>query len=325
MVKFLVIRFSSIGDIILTTPVLRIIKQQIPDSEIHYLTKKQFGFILKDNPNVDKLIEFEGNLKAIIQQLELEFYDHIIDLHHNIRTRRIKSALSLPAFTFNKLNIEKWLLVNLKINRLPAKHIVDRYLDTLSVFDVENDEKGLEYYIPEQDHFDLDFLEADKPIVSIVLGATYFTKQIPKSLIVDIINHSNFQFVMLGGKEDVQKSKDIEVKLNRKAINLCGKINLNQSASLIQQSAAVITSDTGLMHIAAAFKKPIISIWGNTVTEFGMGPYLSHSASLIVENKKVKCRPCSKIGFHKCPKKHFDCMLTIDYKMVIDGLQQILD
>ncbi len=119
--------------------------------------------------------------------------------------------------------------------------------------------------------------------------------------------------MLLGGKEDSQAADEIEKVLGDKIINACGKYNLNQSASLVQQAEYIITHDTGLMHIASALKKKVISIWGNTVPEFGMYPYLTEFK--IIENKELSCRPCSKIGYNKCPKGHFKCMndLNLDF------------
>jgi ADP-heptose:LPS heptosyltransferase len=268
--------------------------------------------LLNSNPSIDRVIELEDNLNSTTKFLKNEQYDYLIDLHNNIRTKRIKNALSLADFTVDKLNIKKWLLVNLKINKLPDVHIVDRYLDTLSVFDVKNDGKTLDYFIPEKDNYILQDSQFQNGFVAFVLGATYFTKQIPHQLVVDIINRSNLPFVLLGGVDDVEKSKAIEKELTSPIVSLCGEINLNQSASVIKQSKLVVSSDTGLMHIASAFNKPIISLWGNTVPDFGMSPYLPNKYSKIFENSDLKCRPCSKIGFNKCPKKHFKCMLDLD-------------
>ena len=120
--------------------------------------------------------------------------------------------------------------------------------------------------------------------------------------------------VLLGGKEDAATAEQVYQFHKNKTLNLCGKLNLNQSASIIQQANKVITSDTGLMHIAAAFKKDIISLWGNTIPEFGMGPYLAGKNSQILEVKNLSCRPCSKLGYKKCPKGHFKCMNDIDIK-----------
>lgn len=149
--KFLIIRFSSIGDIVLTTPVLRCLKQQVTGCTIHFVTKSQYAAIVYNNPNVDKVIEFNNSWDEMITALQQENYNYIIDLHHNLRTLRLKKALAAKAFSFNKLNIQKWLLTAAKINTMPNVHIVDRYMATLKKFKVQNDGRGLEYFIPQLD------------------------------------------------------------------------------------------------------------------------------------------------------------------------------
>ena len=145
----------------------------------------------------------------------------------------------------------------------------------------------------------------------LVVGGSYFTKQIPINKLKEFCELSSKPLVLLGGKEDVLNSEEVHQAILGKTINLCGQLNINQSASIIQQAHKVITSDTGLMHIAAAFKKNITSVWGNTIPEFGMGVYLPSNESKIVEVKNLSCRPCSKLGHHSCPKKHFKCMNDI--------------
>lgn len=317
--KILVVRFSSIGDIVLTTPVLRCIKQQLKDVELHFITKQQFISVIENNPHVDKFHTIKDSLTEVIPQLKEENYDYIIDLHHNVRTLKLKLALGKKSFSFNKLNWEKFLIVNLKTNKLPETHIVDRYFKTVKSLGVKNDNKGLDYYINEKDDIDIpsslpSLFHNDYNVL--VVGGSYFTKQIPVNKLKEICTLSPLPIVLLGGKEDVVNAEQVYQFHKNKTINLCGKLNLNQSASIIQQSHKVITSDTGLMHIAAAFKKDIISIWGNTIPEFGMGPYLAGNNSQIVEVKKLSCRPCSKLGYKKCPKGHFKCMNDISFSNV---------
>ncbi|MEO6845287.1 MAG: hypothetical protein ABI184_08940, partial [Ginsengibacter sp.] len=147
--KFLIIRFSSIGDIVLTTPVVRCLRKKYPHAIIHYLTKKQFAGILQSNPYLDKVLLLDDDLKKTIEETEKENYDHIIDLHHNLRTLRIKNAIrEIPFHSFHKLNIKKWIYTNFKINLMPHKHIVDRYMATVAKLGVLNDGLGLDYFIP---------------------------------------------------------------------------------------------------------------------------------------------------------------------------------
>jgi heptosyltransferase-2 len=319
MVKFLIIRFSSIGDIVLTTPVIRCLKMQVEEAEIHYLTKKQYAGILENNPNINKVHVFDGNISKLIQELKLEFFDHIIDLHHNLRSARIKNNLPVHAQSFNKLNWEKWLLVNLKINRLPNIHIVDRYLQTTRFFDVENDNQGLDYFIPEKDEICPADLRPDleNGYILFAIGAQHATKRLPVEKIISVCRKINKPIVLSGGKEDLPTAEKIKEAVGNKIYNACGNFNLNQSASLVKNAKTIITHDTGLMHIAAAFRKKIISVWGNTVPEFGMYPYFAGENSKIVEVKNLKCRPCTKIGFSTCPKKHFNCMNQINEDEIV--------
>lgn len=322
MTKVLIVRFSSIGDIVLTSPIVRCLKTQRPDIVIHYLTKKNFLPIVEHNPYIDKILTISKEITEIIPQLKSEKYDFIIDLHNNLRSRRLSFVLGVKTFRFDKLNVEKWLLVNLKINKMPDIHIVDRYLASIKSLVSNCDNQGLDYFIGENDEqFGLKIKEEiGKKYHVLVLGGTYFTKQIPIEILKQIADESKLPLVLLGGNEDVEKAKILE---KADIINLCGKTSLNESAAVIKYAACVITSDTGLMHIAAAFKRKIISLWGNTVPEFGMYPYFPENLkenNLMFEVKNLSCRPCSKIGFTSCPQKHFDCMMKQDLSEILKAL-----
>ena len=317
--KILVVRFSSIGDIVLTTPILRCIKQQLKDVELHFVTKHNFLSVIENNIYVDKIFTIKDSLKDVIPKLKKENYDYIIDLHHNIRTLRLKTALGKKSFSFNKLNWEKFLIVNFKKNKLPSVHIVDRYFETVQSIGVKNDGLGLDYFINEKD--EIDILSSLPGIFhegynALVVGGSYFTKQIPATKLKEICANSILPLILLGGKDDVLIAEQVHQSYKNKTINWCGKLSLNQSASIIKQANKVITSDTGLMHIAAAYKKDIISLWGNTIPEFGMGPYLAGKNSEILEVKDLPCRPCSKLGYKKCPKGHFKCMNDIEINSI---------
>lgn len=309
--KFLILRFSSIGDIVLTTPVIRCLKQQYPDAEVHFATKKQFKVLVENNPYIDKFFLLEKPLDAFIKNLQTENYDYVIDLHNNLRTSIIKYRLGKKSFSYNKLNFEKWLLVNFKINRLPDVHIVERNMKTVESLVIKNDNRGLDYFIPPNQEVNLDYIvEKEQPFVAYAIGGQHFTKKLPIGRIIELCSKINKKIILLGGKEDEATGEIVEHALGNKVYNACGKYNLNQSASILRQAEYVISHDTGLMHIASALKKRIISIWGNTVPEFGMYPYKTDFS--IIENKNLNCRPCSKIGYSKCPKGHFKCMNDLE-------------
>ena len=320
MQKILIIRFSSIGDIVLTSPLLRAIKQQKPQIEIHYLTKKIYADVLVHNPHIDKLFLLEQDVRSVVKQLRKEKYDHIIDLHKNLRTIRIKKALGVTATSYEKLNWEKLLLVTFKINNLPKVHIVERYFETLHRLRVKNDDKGLEYYSGLEYEKNINGLatEISNDFAVLVVGGTYFTKQIPVEKILEIIQLIKIPLILLGGPEDKEIAEEVMNKSEKEVYTAVGISNINESAEIIRRSQLVITGDTGLMHIAAAYQKNIYSIWGNTVPEFGMTPYMPEhpERSKVLEVNGLKCRPCSKLGHHTCPQSHFDCMMKIDVSII---------
>ena len=341
MTKFLIIRFSSIGDIVLTTPVVRCLKQQFPDAEVHYVTKKSYKTLLENNPYIDKVFTLENSLNDLVNQLKSEDYDYVIDLHNNLRTSIIKFRLKAPltprrgsflrVFSFDKLNFQKWILVKFKKDIMPKVHIVDRYMKTVETLGVKNDNQGLDYFIPEKDKMPLDWLPENfrNGYAVYAIGGQHETKKLPLNKMVELCKTIHLPLVLIGGKEDVETGNRIappaprggtfESKSSEEvpplgaevAISLCGKLNLNQSASIIQKAEVVYTHDTGMMHVAAALKKKVISIWGNTVPAFGMYPYQTEYE--VIENKELNCRPCSKIGYSKCPLGHFKCMNELKF------------
>jgi ADP-heptose:LPS heptosyltransferase len=321
MIKILIIRFSSIGDIVLTTPVVRCIKKQLPDAVIHYITKTQYAQVLEANPYIDKLITIKKDISEVLSDLKSENYDHVIDLHKNLRSFRLRLALGKPVTSFNKLNKKKWLLVNLKINLLPKVHIVDRYLKAAEKFGVVNDGQGLDYFIPANDEVDTTALPApfNTGYVGFVIGAKQFTKQAPPAKVVSLCQNIQKPVILIGGPEDKLNGDDIQNALGANVYNACGAYSINQSASLIRKARMIITNDTGMMHIAAALRKPIVSLWGNTIPKFGMYPYYPKGMehlSTIAEVNFLSCRPCSKLGFKRCPRGHFNCMMQIDEALV---------
>ena len=323
MAKFLIIRFSSIGDIVLTTPVVRCLRKQYPDAEIHFLTKHSFRGIVEHNPYIDKIHTLGDSFELMLHELAVEEYDYVIDLHHNLRTLRVKKHLKkAKAFSFNKLNVEKFILTNFKINTLPKMHIVDRTFECVKSLGVVDDGMGLDYFIPAIDEIKKDDIPTSHMhgYIGLVIGAALATKKFPLHKLKELCAAINHPIILLGGKEDYEDGKKIAEVDEIKIYNACGKFNLNESASLVKGAKLVITNDTGLMHIAAALQKPIISLWGNTVPSFGMYPYYggrSNKQYDIVEINKLWCRPCSKIGFKKCPKGHFKCMEKIAVNDVV--------
>ena len=312
--KILIIRLSSMGDIVLTSPVIRCLKTQT-NNEIHYLTKNAYSSVINNNPYIDKIHFLNEHLEITIKQLKAENYDYIIDLHNNAKSIIIKSHLIKPSSTVKKLNVKKLILTTSKINILPNVHIVDRYMDTIKKLGIVYDGKGLDFFIDKNEDIPSNVLLPEKYFV-FAIGGQHATKIVPTDIIIKMCNtkYRKNKFVLIGGQNDVNAGNEIFNNC-RNVINLTGQLSVNQSAKIINNADTVFTGDTGMMHIAAALKKNIISFWGNTVPQFGMYPFFPQNyngKSIIVENKSLKCRPCSKIGHKKCPLGHFQCMRWLE-------------
>jgi ADP-heptose:LPS heptosyltransferase len=311
--KILVVRFSSIGDIVLTTPAVRMLKKQL-NAEVHFLTKRSFISLLKNNPNIDTIFQINNSIREVVSDLKKENYDYVIDLHNNLRTQILKIRLGVKSKSFNKINWEKFLLTSFKKNILPDIHIVDRYLETVKFLGIENDKQGVDLFLSENDKVDLG--PFPKKYIAFAIGGQHATKIIPTEKIISICKKLNKPILLIGGSADKLRGEKITNACSE-VVNTCGKYSLLQSAFLIKESDLVISHDTGMMHIAAAFKKKIFSVWGNTIPRFGMAPYMAHEKSKMIEVQNLSCRPCSKIGFDNCPKGHFKCMQEIDENLFL--------
>jgi len=320
-VKILVIRFSSIGDIVLTSPVFRCIKNQLPGVILHLATKSDFKVVTASNPNIDGFVYFKDDFAAFIEECKLGNFDVVVDLQNNLKSLKIKRALNVKSYTVNKLNIEKFFLTGLRMDIMPDAHFTDRCLETVSPLGIKDDGSGLDYFIPNEDIIEV----KDIPVshhagfICIVMGATYYTKRLPPEKLIELVKGIRHPIVLLGGKDDKEAGELVAAADSIKVYNACGKFNINESADLVRRSKLVISNDTGLMHIAAAFQKPIISIWGSTDIRFGMYPYYGKFSKQQYWDFEVKlyCRPCSKLGYNKCPLGHFKCMKKQDIDAIV--------
>ena len=322
--KILIYRLSSIGDIVLTTPVIRNIRKKYADAEIHFLTREKYADVLSFNPYIDKLITVQLAPKEKLQELKAENYDYLIDLHRNIRSKALKRKLKAKYSTFPKLNFKKYLYTKLKINRMPVVHIVDRYMEAVKHIDVQNDGEGLDFFIDKK--VLLPQLPHDE-FITFAIGATFNTKRYPIEQVDAFIEKSPLPVFILGGKAEEEYGQKLEAENRDKAVSFCGKLSLQESAEIIRQSKLCISNDTGMMHFASALKKPLISIWGNTVPAFGMYPYYPEAMQnryKILEVKNLKCSPCSKLGHNECPKKHFKCMKEINPEHLVKAAEFLL-
>jgi len=317
--KILVIRFSAIGDIVWTSPTIRVLKAQIPNAEIHFCTKYIYKEMVEANPYIDKLHFLHEKLGDLIQELKKEKFDIIIDLHKNLRTFLIRMQLRCKTYHYHKLTLRRWLFVKFKLKTMPNLHVADRYLATIKPLGVHYDNKGLDFFIPEGQEIDIqDYLPEthQRGYVAFVIGASRFTKRLPVARMIELCEKIDRPLVLIGGKEDQVTGEKIANYFANKigsqvaVFNACNQLSISQSASIVRDSETVFGQDTGLTHIAAAFGKQVFAIYGGTST-LGFYPY--ETPHTILENNNLSCRPCSKSGKDICPKGHFKCMQEIEF------------
>jgi len=330
--KVLIIRFSSLGDIVLTSPIVRCLHLQL-EATIHFVTKKVFADCVRFNPHIAQLFFLEDSINLLIEELKKQRYDLVIDLHKNIRSKKITKALGVKYYAYNKQSIERWMLVNLKRDFIKGTHVVDRYFSAVSALEVSNDKLGLDFYIdPHAENIVDKISKKDHRIhpasyIVIVAGTAHFTKTIPQEKILDIISKVNYPVILLGGPGELKVWKNINCAGTKNFVNLVGITSISESAALIKNALAVITPDTGMMHIAAALEKKILVVLGSTTEELGFMPYMPQKPGryTIIQDLVLKCRPCTKMGRSSCPKRHFKCMKNLKTESIIEKIEYLID
>lgn len=319
--SILIIRLSSLGDILLSTPLIRTIKNKFPNVSIDIIVKGQYKDVIYNNPYLRNTYLYDAdNRTELLTELKSKNYDLIIDLQNNLHSKNIRS--SLPGFVvkFNKKSIKKFLLVRTKINLLKnTGQIPVRYAQTLKNFEL--DDQGLDLFTP---NVPSAMLIKNERYIGICPGSRHFTKMWPKEYYVNLCRKlikDCCQVVLFGGKADRKICAEIKSEVPE-AINLQNEDDILQTAADMKMCTAIYCNDSGLMHTASAVSVPVIVFLGSTIKEFGFTPY--KNKNVILENSSLRCRPCSHIGRKKCPKKHFKCMLEITPQTAFDALQKII-
>jgi len=325
--RVLVIRFSSIGDIVLTTPVLRALKTQLEgEVSVHFLTKSKFKEVVAANPHIDVVHTIENSVQEILPDLEQADFDYIIDLQNNLRSRIVRRRLKVLSFALRKLNIRKWILVRLGIDILPDQHIVDRYMECLSAFDVSDDGLGLDFFI--RQGITSWPVPMKQPYIAMAIGAAHEGKKFSRARLEQLCQLIPYPIALLGGTDDIETGNVLAAISPDRIFNGCGRWTLEESADVLKHSELVICGDTGLMHMACALRKKIIMIWGCTSSRLGMGPYLPAEGSIEIEPQKRgwlpwRKRPCSKLG-NRCKfRMRRKCIDTVDIALIAKAIERL--
>lgn len=325
--RILIVRFSSIGDIVLTFSVASTIKSLYPHCKIDFVTKPQFKELLNACPELDTIYTLKGTIAELRKEIDFNQYDAILDLHHNLRSRILLRFQFGKVFRFPKNNIEKWLLTTFKIRPKIIRHVTERYLETLGAY-TKAPVTGIApaYRVPNASKIDIKetFQVESSKYVAIAIGAQFATKRLPTDLLVELIQKINLPILLLGGKEDELTANQILDQCQSNTIfSAVGRTTIHESAWLVQNAQCLVTHDTGLMHIGATFNLPMVVIWGNTTPLFGMYPYNFEQDNVaFFQVEELSCRPCSKIGHQSCPKGHFSCMRKQDLEAIAHAINE---
>ena len=332
--KVLIICGPSLGDVIFATPIIRALKVQLDDVELHALVELSAGFVLDENPYVDSIHYVNASLLKNYKRLKSEKFDLIVNVKRGWPARLLTPLLRVKTYSLKTLWWQEWLMVNFKIDQLPNDHLVNRMFKAVEPLGIKPDELGLDYFYPETDKVLLGWLPKgfQQEYVVFCINAPYNTRKLTLDRMIELCDKINKPIIILGFNDDVQNGDGISdffskagslhyeeglLQLNKRTIvyNACAKFNFNQMASVIKQARAVFTFDNEFIPVASAFKKEIFGLWGNTVLLFGKYPY--RTKFTVLENNKVSCRPCSSTGFEKCPQGHFKCMKRIVFDFYI--------
>lgn len=318
--KILIIRLSSLGDVLLTTPVIKELAEKFPEMEIDFLVKPQFADAVKSNNHLHKVYELDKskNISVILGSLVKNKYNLVIDLQNNFRSRAITSKLGVKVYRFKKPTIKKFLLVNFKWNRYKEiKTIPQMYAE--SIPDLNFNNSMPEIHIPDEIKSSV---KHGIKFIGFAPGSKHFTKMWPEEFYVDLgkkLSNDGFTILLFGGKDDKELCKKLHDEIPN-SINLGTEDNLLQIARDMKECSFVVCNDSGLMHTAVSVGTPVAAIFGSTVREFGFYPYSNNS--VIIENTDLNCRPCSHVGKDHCPQKHFKCMLELTPNLVYDKLKR---
>jgi heptosyltransferase-2 len=326
--KILIIRFSSIGDIVLATPVFRCVKEQLENVELHFLCKKAFKDVTIANPYIDHFHYFDGDINKVAEELNQHTFDYVIDLHKNFRTYKLRRKVKSKWYSFKKLSVQKFILTKFYIDVMPKRHISLRSLDAVKPLGVRDDGKGLDYFIPKEEEIDYSDLPASHyfGFIALIIGASYATKKLPVYKLKELCSQINFPIVLVGGKEDAEEGRLVAELDPVKIYNACGKFSLNGSADIVRKAKLIISHDTGLQYIASAFNKRVLAIWGGTSPKLDVEPYYgTNNLSLHINFVlNLYCQPCSNFGTKKCPEGHFKCMKNQDIKDIASKTEAAL-
>jgi lipopolysaccharide heptosyltransferase II len=341
--KTLIIRFSSVGDIVLSSLLCRVLRRRFPESQIDFLVKAEFAGLVRNNPNLTNILEFppSGSLRDLSRfrtTIRKAQYDLIVDAHGSLRSRMLTLGFR-SVRRIRKRRLARALLVLFKWNLYAlqggAPSVAERYIEPVTDLGVADDGNGLDLYFDHASAAHAAELVQDTgnaPMIGICPSARHGNKMWIAARFAEtaarLAERYSAGVMVFGSEGEQERCEGICTAIRnrpggRHVINLAGKTTLLETASLMDRCSVIISNDSGLMHIAAARKRPTVAIFGPTVEEFGFFPH--GTRNVVVQHPSLACRPCTHIGLPECPRRHFRCMNDIPVERVFSAAETLLD
>lgn len=324
--KILIIRLSSFGDIILTTPVIEELKKKYPKAKIDFVVLDKFKEAIKGNKHINKLIIFEKErylgakgIKEFTKTIKGNNYELVIDLHSKIRSKLISRYLKVKTYRYNKRVWWKSLLVKMKLIKYTVDDtIVKNYFGAVKDLEVFYKGENLSFNFEKKD---LERVKEYRDFVVFAPGASKNTKKWTVDNFGRLANLINFnlekKIILIGGKNEFDELEKIRRVSADVCINLAGKLSLKESGALISKADFVVTNDSGPFHIARGVKTKAFVIFGPTDPKM-----FSYNENSILLCANESCSPCSLHGDEICPKKHFNCMKNLKADKVFEIIKE---
>jgi heptosyltransferase-2 len=328
----LVIRFSSLGDILLTAPVFRSLRRRFPSAHIDLLVAREYLDAARMISGPDRILEFDrsGGSRELLQWRRRlsRCYHVVVDLQNNFRSSFLR-AFIFPTLWVKarRYRIRRWLLIHFKWDLYcEIRPVPMRYLDAVQMIGAEHDGSGLDLLVDTEAVSWLQEIypaldSAIQPFMVLCPGARHFTKRWPKELWItlgELLRSRGKQVVVIGDASESVLVQSVARGIP-KAIAIVGE-SIQHIAALLQKAECAITNDSGIMHLAAGVGTPLTAIFGSTVPEFGFSPFTDHAR--VIE-QKLPCRPCTAFGRADCPKQHFRCMLNTTPDAVLERIDEL--
>jgi lipopolysaccharide heptosyltransferase II len=329
--NILAVRFSSIGDVLLTTPLLRAIRQRHPGSGITVLTKPAQAPLLSHNPHVTRVLCVESGrrLRDLAAELRAARYTDLLDLHDSFRSRMLRVLVPGNWTSYPKHRVARTLLIHTKRNWYRSwRPVAERYFVAARHLDVTPDGGPPEFFLGGEARQQIDQwlaaagLAQDRSMIAVAPGAAHATKRWPVQhweALIERIREQGHDVVIVGGAADQQLATALTLKGPGRVVSAAGQFGLQGTGALIQRSAALVSGDTGVMHMATGVGTPVVALFGPTVKEFGFFPYTPASRVLELD---LSCRPCSSKGGPRCPLGHHRCLVDIGPETVLATLTE---